>query len=109
VLRRLIVAVEACPSWNEKFILSHSLPMFNHRPGHTQRQKVQSRHEYPSRISVSDALGCRYEMCLNDNDIPAQAVALPRTSERMSHILTLELNSCIDSCVDSGMELAIQQ
>jgi hypothetical protein len=80
----------------------------NHRPGHTQQRKVQLHHEYPSRVSDSDALGCRSEVCPNAYDIPPQAAALPRISEPMSHILTPELNNRVD-CVDCGMGLAIMQ
>jgi hypothetical protein len=34
----------------------------NHRPGHTQQWTVQLPHEYPSRVSVTNALGCRSEV-----------------------------------------------
>jgi len=80
----------------------------NHRPQHNQQQKVQRRHEYPSRVSVSNALGCWTEVCPNDYDIPAQAAALPRISELMSHILTPEHNTRVQS-VHCGMGLAIMQ
>jgi hypothetical protein len=80
----------------------------NHRPGHTQQQKVQVRHEYSRCVSISDAMEYRSEVCPNSYDIPAQAAALPRNSEPMSHILTPELNHCVN-CVDCGMGLAIMQ
>jgi hypothetical protein len=80
----------------------------NHRPGHTQQRKVQLCHEYPSRGSVSDTLGCRSEVCPNNYDIPAWAAALPQIHERMSHILTPQLNNLVDR-VDCAMRLAIMQ
>jgi len=43
---------------------------FNHRPGNTQQQKVQLRHEYASRDSVSSTPGCRSNALPNDRDIP---------------------------------------
>ena len=104
--RRLIVAFEACPSWNETFMMSHGLPELNHRPGHTQQRKVQLHQEHLICVSFSDALGCRSEMCPNDYDRAAQATPLPPISEPMSRILTQELNNLVDS-VDYGMRLAI--
>jgi len=80
----------------------------DHRPGHTQQCKVQLHHKYTSRVVVSETLGCRSEVCLNNYDIAAQAAALPQISEPMSHILTQKLNNRVD-CVDCRMWLAIIQ
>jgi len=80
----------------------------NHRPGHAQQGKVQLRHDYPSRVSVSDALGCLSEVCPNNYDVPTQAAALPQICDPMSHIPTQKLNDRVD-CVDCGMGLAIMQ
>jgi hypothetical protein len=80
----------------------------NHRPEHTQQSKAQLHHEYPSSGLASDALGCPFEMCPNDYDIPAQGAALPPLCEPKSYILTLGLNCRVD-CVDCWMELAITQ
>jgi len=105
-LWRLIVAVEACLSWNETFIMSRTLPKLNYRPTHTQQRKVLLRHKYPNCDAVSDTLGCRSWVSPNDCDIPAQAAALPPISEPMSQILTQERNDRVD-CVDCRMGLAI--
>jgi len=88
--------------------MSRSLPKLNHRPGHTQQRKVQLRHEYPSRVPLSNALGWQSEVRPNEYDSPAHAAPLPPLSEPMSHILTEELNNRVD-CVDCGFGLAITQ
>jgi len=44
--------------------------------------------EYPSRVSGCDSLGYGSEASQNFNDMPTKASALPRISERISHILT---------------------
>ena len=69
---------------------------------------MQLHHEYDTCLSVSDALGCRSEMCLNDYDTPAEGAAGRRKSEPGSHILTQELDYRVD-CVDCAMRLAIMQ
>ena len=106
MLWRRIVAVEVCINRNETFILNPSLPKLNRRPGHTQQRKVQLRHEYPSHVSGSDTLECRSAVFLNNDGNPAQAVALPRISELISHIVSCELINRVD-CVDCRMGLEI--
>jgi len=54
---------------------------FNHRPGNTQQQNQQLSHEYTSRVSTLDALGCWSEVCPNFWDMPMKDAALPRISE----------------------------
>ena len=65
---------------------------FNHRPGNTWRQKLQLSHEYSSRVSASDSLGCEPAVYLNIDVMLAKAVALPQIREAVLHILTWVLN-----------------
>jgi len=66
--------------------------IFNHRPGKPWQQKLHLSQEYPSRVSASNSLGSRSEVCQNFNEMAAKAVALPRISESKSHIQTQVLN-----------------
>jgi len=69
---------------------------------------MQLRHQYPSRVSDSDALESLPEVCPNEYDIPTHAAALPQIRKPIPHGLTLELHNRV-YCVDCGMELAITQ
>jgi hypothetical protein len=110
----LFVALKACLGWNDNiyndlqlvqvgFIHIHGAQsgqdwrsqlwmIFDHRPGKPQLRKWHLSQEYPSCVPASYSLGCRSEVCQIINDMAANAAALPRISESMSHIWTQVLN-----------------
>jgi len=63
-----------------------------YRPGNTWQRKLQLGHESPSRVPVSNSLGCWSEVWPNYYDMPVQPTALPQISEPESHILTQGLH-----------------
>jgi len=110
----LFVALETCLGWNNNIYNDSQLVkvgfihipeahsgqdwrsqvcmIFNHRPGKPRQGKLHLSQEYPSCVSAADLLGCGPEVRQNFNNMPVKAVALPRKSEPMSHILTQVLN-----------------